>query len=256
MFTFVKERPNCCCLHGNVQSADVWRCFDRRLGLVAGDELRPFNLVCEDLLKSDARTIAEWSNGFCKRLRESSASNNYLIGYSLGGRLAFQAILEDPTLWSGVVIVAADPYWLTDDVREFVSKRDEQWARRFCGEPWNTVIEDWNKQDLFGGRASPQKTELSGQDVARLMIRFSNSNQEDQYTELKKLTLRLVPPPVLFVTGEKDSKYVEIGELLEREISFIRHVVIPDVYHRVPWESPEVFVEVVNGFFLDCEQRS
>ena len=51
-----------------------------------------------------------------------------------------------------------------------------------------------------------------------------------------------------FVSGEKDQKYLGIGERLAKSSSVINFQVIADAGHRVPWENPESFVQVLIDF--------
>ena len=73
---------------------------------------------------------------------------------------------------------------------------------------------------------------------------FSKGIQQNlapKLAELKNL-------PILFVSGEKDHKYQGIGEKLAKSSSVFNAQVIADAGHRVPWENPESFVQVLIDF--------
>jgi pimeloyl-ACP methyl ester carboxylesterase len=58
----------------------------------------------------------------------------------------------------------------------------------------------------------------------------------------------LKTPPVLFLAGEKDQKYQGIGEKLSKSSSVVKAQVVADSGHRVPWENPESFSQVLFVF--------
>ena len=73
---------------------------------------------------------------------------------------------------------------------------------------------------------------------------FSKGLQQNlapKLAELKNL-------PILFVSGEKDQKYLVIGKKLAKSSSVINAQVIADAGHRVPWENTESFVQVLIDF--------
>ena len=98
----------CWCLHGAVGMASDWRGFakamaDTGIGTRAVDLWR--FLQCDpmplptfgNVLNADALGQVFRGNG------------RALLGYSMGGRLALHALLDEPHPWQAAVIVSADP---------------------------------------------------------------------------------------------------------------------------------------------------
>jgi len=55
-------------------------------------------------------------------------------------------------------------------------------------------------------------------------------------------------PPVLFLAGEKDKKYQQIGDELAELCPVVELRWVEDSGHRVPWENPESFAQALIAF--------
>ncbi len=60
--------------------------------------------------------------------------------------------------------------------------------------------------------------------------------------------LEAIETPVLWVAGERDVKYVEIGKRAVERLPHGELWICPDAGHRVPWEQPERFIERLRAF--------
>ena len=232
------------CVHGNLQTKRVWKPFEDRFDSLGAE----VSLVCEDLLEEQALGFKEWSEGFCKRVeRDSQGEKTFLLGYSLGGRLALHACLAQPNLWSGVIVVSADPGSCGPDEKKLQLEKDGEWAERFRSEPMESLLVEWDDLPVFCSipNSVPRNLEeLDSEKTARLFEVFSKGRQGDLLPEL----IKLQAPPILYLSGEKDEKYCELGEKLASSCPIVRHQVVPQASHRVPWENPDSFVEEILRF--------
>ncbi len=117
------------CLHGALGSFRDWE------GL-ALPQCQAVNLwrspACGDLF--------EWARWWAAEVAARDPHPS-LLGYSMGGRLALHALLEDPSPWECAVIVSAHPGLKDAEERR---KRLAAWLSRFQNEPFQTVLRDWN----------------------------------------------------------------------------------------------------------------
>jgi 2-succinyl-6-hydroxy-2,4-cyclohexadiene-1-carboxylate synthase len=150
-----------------------------------------------------------------------------LIGYSMGGRLALQALLGGARYRRAILISTrvspADP-----DRRE----RDEAWARRFESDDWETLMRDWNAQPIFGGHTMPRaEKDFDREELARQLREWSPA-------VLPPIDLRSIDIPTLWIAGARDETYVAEAkrgaELTGGEI-----VIVEGAAHRVPWEASD-----------------
>ena len=157
------------------------------------------------------------------------------------------ACLAKPDLWSGVIVVSGDPGLGGPDRKKLQLEKDGEWAERFRSEPMESLLAEWDEQPVFCSIPNPvprNPEELDAEKTARLFEVFSKGRQRDLLPELSKLQA----PPVLYLSGEKDEKYGELGEKLAASCPIVRHRVIPQAGHRIPWENPDSFVEEILRF--------
>ena len=130
-------------IHGNLQTPKVWQSLQASLTQAVSPDLN-ISIVLEDLWTSPAESLQEWAVFFCQQVQTHPIQSRFLLGYSLGGRLAFHALLQQPELWQGAIIVSADPGLDSDcdgrrpvvDHRKSCLARDQQWSHKFLHEPW------------------------------------------------------------------------------------------------------------------------
>jgi len=232
------------CVHGNLQTKRVWQPLEDRFESLGAD----VSLACEDLYEEQALGLKEWTEGFCQRVeRDSQGEKTFLLGYSLGGRLALHACLAKPDLWSGVIVVSADPGSDGPDQKKLQLEKDGEWAERFRSEPIESLLAEWDDLPVFCSIPNPvprNPEELDAEKTARLFEVFSKGLQQNLVPKLAELK----SPPVLFLSGEKDKKYQGIGETLAKSSHVVKNEVVEGAGHRVPWENPESFAQVLIDF--------
>lgn len=232
------------CLHGFLGSPRDWDGF--------GDFGTGQGMVKADLFSAEAfpnaPTQAAWANAYYAG--RVGAGPNYLLGYSLGGRLALHLATQFPDAWNGVVIIGANPGLGDAEVRTARRAHDETWARRFETEPWDALLADWDAQAVFGGRPGGERREADF-DRARLadaLRRWSLGAQEPLWAALSAL-----PCPLLWVAGADDSKQQNICRRVSDTVPGAQVWVAPGAAHRVPWEQPEAFAARVHTFLTQPE---
>ncbi len=231
------------CLHGFLGSPPDWDQF--------GDFGTGQGVVKADLFGADAfpdaPTQADWADAYYAQ--RVSAGPNYLLGYSLGGRLALHLATQYPDAWDGVVIVGANPGLDSPEARAARRAHDETWARRFEAEDWNTLLAAWDAQAVFGGRPGGERYEADF-DRARLadaLRRWSLGAQEPLWDAFPAL-----PCPLLWIAGADDTKQQTICQRLLDTVPTAQIWVAPGAAHRVPWEQPEAFAARVHTFLETC----
>ncbi len=243
------NRPRLFCIHGNLQPPEVWQPFaDAFYTTDQQGHASPLPITEENLWSAVWDTIDEWVDDFQQRIHADCCSPaGFLLGYSMGGRLALRAALRAPNKWYGIILVAAHPGFAAANDQQQRRERDDEWARRFEEMPWNNVVDDWNRQPVFSGRANPwppTESELSRAGIARMLRIFSNGNTP----EITPALASLAAPPILYISGREDSKYCRIGKALAATCPVITHTIIDGAAHRVPWEAPEAFKQGVQQF--------
>ena len=199
-----------------------------------------------------ANSFQDWVSTFLRRIDnlDQETGPNWLMGYSLGGRLALHVLLQKPSIWSGVIVISSHPGLKTNKERQEQCIRDDKWAQRFENETWSKLIEAWNRLPVFCNRSNPFLLEegiIKRRHISRGFTVFSKGRQRYLVPELKELT----EVPLLYIAGENDIKYMEIGAELARYCSSVTFKPIDAAGHRVPWENTKLFVDVVQKFIAE-----
>src|SRR5258708_13170621 len=81
---------------------------------------------------------------------------------------------------------------------------DETWARRFESEPWDSVVDAWNSQSVFGGRKNPLARNEADYDRRALSAALCDWSPSVMHMNVKDITI-----PTLSIAREPDSQYLE-----------------------------------------------
>jgi 2-succinyl-6-hydroxy-2,4-cyclohexadiene-1-carboxylate synthase len=161
----------------------------------------------------------------------------------MGGRLALQDLIDGDD-YDRAVIISAGLNLEDEEEREARRQRDEAWAKRFESDPWDELMLDWNAQPVFGGHVVERfEQDYDRSVLAQLLRKTSPGVLAPLAPHLHKILI-----PVLWVAGERDTAYVEIGR---RAVSLLPHAelwICPDAGHRVPWEQPHAFHDRLEEF--------
>jgi len=242
------------CLHGNLQTQDVWRPFEEAFtlpGNATGQPARPLPLKTVDLWGESPTSLEAWAHAFCKRVMlDCQGFPQFLMGYSLGGRLALHAAIANPSLWRGIIVIAGHPGIENPAERHQRLETDKNWGRRFLTEPWGRLLADWNKQAVFLGGSKPVPPAEKAFDRGSISLWFDRCSTGRQ-NNLRPSLARLERPPILYLSGAGDRKYTGFGRDLASACPCLAHQIIPGAGHRVPWEISQAFVESVQSFIND-----
>ncbi len=232
------------CLHGSLQTALVWK----PIGNAIESEFGSVQVEAVNLYENEYESFGHWREQFYEKVEEQTKGEpSLLLGYSMGGRLAMDALVNNPAMWSGGIVVGADPGLITDDARSKQLQKDLEWARRFRTEDIQELLVEWDSLPVFCGRsncASREISELDSEKISRFFDVFSKARQGNMLPMLRKLKT----PPLLYISGCDDIKYTKIGQDLAAHCMQVRHQIIPNAGHRVPWENQDAFISEVSVF--------
>lgn len=168
-------------------------------------------------------------------LSEIPREGDVLLGYSMGGRLALQALFAGARYHRAVFIstrVSAG-----EELRE-------SWAQRFEHDDWAALMRDWDAQTLFGGHVLPRREEdFDRRELARQLREWSPATLPPAEPRLHELTM-----PTLWIAGARDAKYVAEATLAASRAPKATLEIVEGAAHRVPWERPDAVVASLRRF--------
>lgn len=170
-----------------------------------------------------------------------------LVGYSMGGRVALQLALASPARVERLVLVSA-----TAGLQEGRAERraaDEALAVRIEAGTIEEFAEFWMDQPIFEG-TPPAARRLWREDILRSdtatiaaqLRRFGQGAMEPVWDRLGELTM-----PVDVVVGERDEKYVVVGERLRAALPEGRLWRLRGAGHGLPREAPAALAAILTG---------
>jgi 2-succinyl-6-hydroxy-2,4-cyclohexadiene-1-carboxylate synthase len=190
------------------------------------------------------QNLWQWASAFNDYAASCFENPVFLMGYSMGGRLALHALLQRPSIWKGAVMISTHP-GLTDQTEKL--KRvgsDQKWAERFEKEEWSSLMQAWNQQQVFGGHViSRMEENYNRRHLSLALSYWSLGFQEDLRERIKTLDL-----PMLWITGEKDLKFRSVAQTLAFNHERSKTCMISHAGHRILWEEPKQIVEELKSF--------
>jgi len=174
-----------------------------------------------------------------------------IVGYSMGGRIAWMLAHRYPHRVSRLAILSANPGISDADERRIRAEKDHAWAMVLRAEGMSSFLNRWYAQPLFDSfRQHPIFQGLMKKRVAE--------NPEPHAQILKSLSPALQPDlwswvlsseiPTLYLSGAYDSRYTQIGKRLSANRA-VTHETIPDAGHVLHLESPNAVAEALSCFF-------
>lgn len=139
----------------------------------------------------------------------------YLVGYSLGGRVALDYLfnIDNPNL-KGMILEGANIGLNSKTECQARLQNDLNWANRFSNEPIENVLKDWYQQPVFADLTSQQRQAYivsrihnQGTHIAQMLEATSLAKQSNYAKQLKASQRN-----VIFFIGEHDSKFRQMAE--------------------------------------------
>jgi 2-succinyl-6-hydroxy-2,4-cyclohexadiene-1-carboxylate synthase len=184
-----------------------------------------------------------WATG---RSLVRSAPSSVLLGYSLGGRVALHAALADPAAVERLVLIGAHPGIENPEDRRRRRAEDEARAVRLERIGTAAFVDEWLALPLFAGLDHArghhrQRLDNDARGLAGALRSLGTGTQEPLWGRLEEFGA-----PVLVLAGERDGRFVEIGERTAGAIGEnATFTVVPGVGHAVQLEDPEATAAIV-----------
>ena len=187
-------------------------------------------------------------------------SQCFLVGYSMGGRLALFLTVHFPERFIGTALESASAGLKTEEERKQRVQRDWRLATELETTDFADFLTNWYKQSLFASMKRP----LGG--ISKSDPRFTqmlDRRQQNQPTELAKSLRNLGTGsqpslwaelaqnqvPLLLLVGELDQKFVQINQEMQALCSSAQLQIVAGCGHNVHFENVQSFLERLRGFF-------
>jgi 2-succinyl-6-hydroxy-2,4-cyclohexadiene-1-carboxylate synthase len=252
-----KEKPIILFLHGFMGNIHE---FDEAIKLLVNN----FSCLTIDLpghgktqvLDDECYLMASTAQAIISLLDKLNINQCYLIGYSMGGRLALYLTLYFPQRFIKVVLESASPGLATETARLARIKSDAQIARKLARmmdkDDFYDFLHNWYQQPIFGDiKNHPQYQSMIESRLVNHPLNLVKSLQfmgtgfqPCLWESLIKNTI-----PLLLLVGAKDEKFIAINIAMTEKCNFAKLQIIDQVGHNIHLENTLAFVQTIQLFF-------
>jgi 2-succinyl-6-hydroxy-2,4-cyclohexadiene-1-carboxylate synthase len=252
------DGPPVLMLHGFTGSIGAWQGIPERLG-------ERFQVIAIDLIGHGKTTapddperyrIERAVEDLIALLDRFGVEKTAVLGYSMGGRVALQLASAAPERVTALLLESAAPGIDDPAEREARVESDERLARMIEGQGLETFIDFWESIPLFASqRDLPDETRKRQRELrlSQDPVGLANSLRGMGAGKMEPVADRLneFTMPVLYLAGEHDEKYQEVGQRMVTGMPNAEYVEVPGAGHTVHLEQPEEYVESVRCFMLN-----
>lgn len=181
----------------------------------------------------------------------AKVKGEFLLGYSMGARLALHTVLKYPDLWRGLIMISGTA-GLTSG-REQRKTWDQDLVKRLQTDTNKEFWEYWSQVPIiqsqarvdedFRNRRDGRRQKSNLNSLAASILGFGAGVMPSVWDLLHEVGL-----PVLLIVGEEDTKYWRLGKELHAKLSQSELHVVPDAGHAPHMENPRVVAEIIDGW--------
>jgi 2-succinyl-6-hydroxy-2,4-cyclohexadiene-1-carboxylate synthase len=176
---------------------------------------------------------------------EEIPSAGALVGYSMGGRIALHAALDDPDRVDPLVLIGVSAGVEDRDERRRSDEALASWIERH---PIEEVVERWEAQPVFATQSAelrvaqrPGRLSHEPRLLAQLLRSAGQGATPPVWDRLHELRC-----PVLLIAGEHDERYLAAAQRMAGLLADARVRIVPGAGHAPQLERPELVAQLLD----------
>lgn len=242
------------CLHGFTGSKQSWTFLDEML-----PDSRVIKIDCLGHGETDAPlngrrySTSRQVSDLAEIFDQLKLHKVKLIGYSMGGRLAYSFTMTYPERVSALVLESTTPGLKTLGERRERIMRDRKLADLILRDGIKAFVDYWENIPLFSSQqrlAEDIRHRIRSGRLRNNKIGLANSltgmgtgSQPSLWSRVKEIGV-----PVLLICGEWDEKFCAINQEVHKMLPSSRIEIVPKAGHTVHVEQPRLFGKIVSEF--------
>ena len=205
--------------------------------------------------QDDYYTIQSTANLVIKFLDFLRIEQCFLVGYSMGGRLALYLTIYFPQYFHKVVLESASAGLRTAAEKSDRLAKDQKLAtelEHLKHHDFRLFLENWYQQSIFASlRSHP--------DFPQMLEKRLNNSPAQLAKSLRNLSIGMQPSlweklsenevPLLLLVGELDLKFVQVNQQMQQLCKLSQLQIVPNCGHNIHFENPNLFIEKIKSFF-------
>ncbi len=200
------------------------------------------------------KSFEELSFTIKELIQIASKGECYLIGYSLGGRVALDLFNRYPDLISGVILESCHPGLQNKEEKLKRLNFDKNLFSNVSKnkkEDFLYFLINWYQLPLFGNMSRnknfqdllKKRMKNDPEKMKSMATFFSLGNQDNFFPSLSKNET-----PILYITGNGDKKYTDLGKELSKKSQPLNHIIIEGASHNTHFDKPLEFERLIHRF--------
>ncbi|MEW6492458.1 MAG: 2-succinyl-6-hydroxy-2,4-cyclohexadiene-1-carboxylate synthase [Cyanobacteriota bacterium] len=197
-------------------------------------------------MPNTAQALMHW-------LDQLNVKECFLVGYSMGGRLALYLTLHFPHRFPKVVLESASPGLKTEGDRRERIQRDFELAEKLEVNDFKPFLLNWYNQPLFASLNNHPDFEYlivnrlknNPLKLAKSLRNLSTGCQPSLWEKLQENKNNL-----LLLVGEYDAKFIAINSEMARLCQSAKLKIVSNCGHNIHFENPKLFAEDISNFFI------
>ena len=199
-----------------------------------------------------AYRMPQVAQGIVDLLAELKIKQCFLVGYSMGGRLALYLTIYFPQYFAKVVLESASPGLKTQLERNNRIKQDLKLANRLNTQDFSLFLQQWYRNPLFAifvqhphyQQAIARRLNNDPAKLAKSLLYMGLGVQPSLWSALKANTI-----PLLLIVGECDRKFVAINQEIAALTVVSNLQVVKNTDHNVHFERSPILAQLLSSFF-------
>lgn len=182
------------------------------------------------------KDLEAWTLNFIEQLHSHAYHQPVqMVGYSMGGRLALNAFLRAPQMFTRVLLLSTMPFLPQAEHAER-ARWEAEWSGRFLNEDWATLASAWQEQAVFEGSKSMARRQAP---ALREMLSVGLKNWSVTRHPFGAAEVKALPASLEWAFGALDQKYMARAKQLQ-ELSVQGQIeIISNAGHRLLADAPE-----------------
>ncbi|MBF2456168.1 2-succinyl-6-hydroxy-2,4-cyclohexadiene-1-carboxylate synthase [Listeria welshimeri] len=221
-----------------------------------------FSIVAPDLLghgKTDSPdeierySIERIVDDLVTIIQELKIMQCFVLGYSMGGRVATALASAHPEMVRGLILVSSSPGLAQKDLQESRVQADNRLADMLESEGIRSFVDYWEKLALFASqevlsdelkkRIRLERLAQNPNGLAMSLRGMGTGKQPSYWNHLADFTF-----PVLLMTGSLDEKFEKIAQEMQQLLPNSTHVTVQNAGHAVYLEQPNIFISQLTNW--------
>jgi 2-succinyl-6-hydroxy-2,4-cyclohexadiene-1-carboxylate synthase len=175
----------------------------------------------------------------------------FLVGYSMGGRLALYLMIHFPERFTKVVLESASPGLQMEVERRQRVVRDGQLAEALETGNFAEFLRNWYGQPLFENmvhlphfqQLCDRRLQNQPAELAKSLRNLGTGSQPSLWEALAQNSV-----PLLLLVGEFDQKFIQINQEMQARCEVAQLQIMAGCGHNIHFEQGQDFLERLRGF--------